>query len=76
MTTSLSLGQRAKAFLRATHDYDYRLRVLQIEDINLGGYMDPGDVAAWLAAPEDVNFDEVVDAADLAAVLEALASEE
>ncbi len=38
--------------------------------------MDAGDVAAWLAAPEDVNFDEVVDAADLAAVLEALASEE
>jgi len=58
------------------HDNGYRLRVLQVEDINLGGYMDPGDVAAWLAAPEDVNFDEVVDAADLTAVLEALASEE
>lgn len=57
------------------HDYDYRLRVLQIEDINLGGFMDQGDVTAWLADPEDVNFDDVVDGADLIAVLEALAAE-
>ena len=55
------------------YDYDYRLRVLVLQDLNVSGELETGDIAAWIAEPADTTLDGVADVADLVDVTEAVA---
>lgn len=56
----------------ALEDYDYRLRVFVIQDLNLSGGLDTGDITAWIDNPTDTTLDGVADSADLIDVTEAV----
>jgi hypothetical protein len=55
------------------YEWDYRLRVVELQDITLNGLLQPDDISAWVAAPEDTTLDGVTDTADLVDVTEAVA---
>ena len=55
------------------YDYDYRLRVLVLQDLNVSGGLETGDIAAWIAEPADTTLDGVADDADLVDVTQAVA---
>lgn len=52
----------------------YGFRIASGMDLNVNFEMDPGDLSAWLADPVDVNNDSIADAADFAAIAEAVAN--
>ncbi|MCC7387846.1 MAG: hypothetical protein IT431_03670 [Phycisphaerales bacterium] len=55
------------------YEWDYRLRVVELQDITLNGLLQPDDISAWVAAPEDTTLDGVTDTADLVDVTGAVA---
>jgi hypothetical protein len=56
------------------HDYDFRYRVFVLQDLNLSGGLETGDITAWMAEPVDTTGDGVADEADLIDVTEAVAT--
>ncbi|MCC7387431.1 MAG: hypothetical protein IT431_01555 [Phycisphaerales bacterium] len=52
------------------------IRVRRIQDITLNGLLQPDDITAWLAEPEDTTLDGITDNADLVDVTEAVAGSE
>ncbi|MCC7388909.1 MAG: hypothetical protein IT431_09080 [Phycisphaerales bacterium] len=55
------------------YGYEFVLRVRRIQDITLNGLLQPDDITAWLAEPEDTTLDGITDSADLVDVTEAVA---
>lgn len=54
-------------------DYDYRLRVVELQDLTQNGLIQPNNITAWVNNPTDTTLDGVTDNADLVDVIEAVA---
>ncbi|MBK7403819.1 MAG: hypothetical protein IPJ41_04090 [Phycisphaerales bacterium] len=55
-------------------DWDYRLRVVELQDISANGLLEPDDITAWIDDPTDTTLDGIADNADLIDVTEAVAN--
>ncbi|VAX36479.1 hypothetical protein MNBD_PLANCTO03-1561 [hydrothermal vent metagenome] len=54
-------------------DYDYRIRVFYLQNLNMAGGLEAGDIAAWLLDPADTTLDGTTDNNDLVDVINAVA---